>query len=187
MPPTSIPTGLRLIGALILPWWFRGRGREARRWLEACLAAAMDAPTPALAKALTWSRLLADFADGTPEPPDLEHELDEADRRQQRAVMLNLDAGDERAVAVARLQRSLTLARRALPGIASWTGQSSPRSSRPLRTSSNATATTSAPDRCTLHHRSRRIPGRWRHRPQRTVDPGGDQHARKCGDRFVQE
>src|SRR5262245_18412242 len=34
--------GLRLVGPLLLPWWFRSRARAARWWAEAALAAAVD-------------------------------------------------------------------------------------------------------------------------------------------------
>jgi hypothetical protein len=176
--------GLRLIGALILPWWFRSRGREARRWLEACLATAGDAPTPVLAKALTWSGLLADFNTGTKEPPDLEHELDEADRRQQRAVAISLDAGDERAVAVARLQRSLTLTRRALAGIAV----------DPAEVATLVAASAEFFERHGDHFSagSVRTIEAVGHLAAGDVERGARsattalEHARKCGDRFVQ-
>ena len=34
---------MQLIGALIVPWWFRGRRREIRQWVDAFLDAAGDA------------------------------------------------------------------------------------------------------------------------------------------------
>jgi predicted ATPase/DNA-binding SARP family transcriptional activator len=109
---------LRLIGALILPWWFRSRGREARQWVEAGLAAATHPPPQVLVKALTWSGLLADFGGVVDRPGGFEHELRLADERQRRAVTLGLENGDELALASARSQHSLTLTRRALAGIA---------------------------------------------------------------------
>ncbi|HEV7761227.1 MAG TPA: BTAD domain-containing putative transcriptional regulator, partial [Acidimicrobiales bacterium] len=113
-------TGLRLVGALALPWWFRSRGREARYWVEAGLAAvADDAPAAVRAKALTWSGLLADFrasAAGGDRPGGFETELDLAAERQRQAVALALATGDELAVASARSQLSLTLTRQAMAG-----------------------------------------------------------------------
>jgi len=111
-------TGLRIIGALVFAWWFRGRGREARHWMDLLLAAASDPPPRVLAKALTWSGLLADFGDGIERPGGFEHELDLADRRQRDAVALGLEAGDDLIVAYARSQHALTLTRRALAGLA---------------------------------------------------------------------
>jgi hypothetical protein len=105
--------GLRLIGALVLPWWFRSRGREARHWVEACLRAATDPPPAVLAKALTWSGLLADFGGESERAGGFEHELDLAEHRQRQALKLGLDAGDDIAVAYSRTQLSLTLTRRA--------------------------------------------------------------------------
>ena len=79
---TTRKPGLRLIGALILPWWFRGRGRDARRWVETFLASATGPPA-VLAKVLTWSGLLADFGGGTRRAGGFEEELELADRRQR--------------------------------------------------------------------------------------------------------
>jgi hypothetical protein len=109
--------GLRLIGALILPWWFRSRGREARQWVDAYLQLAPHAPPPVRTKALTWSGLLADFGSRRDQPGGFEQELDLADRRQREAVALSLTAGDELAVAYAQAQHALTLTRRRLAGI----------------------------------------------------------------------
>jgi predicted ATPase len=107
--------GVRLIGALVLPWWCRGRGRIARQWLEVLLAASTNPPPAALARALTWGGLLADFGGGA--NGDLEHELDLADRRQARAEVLGRELGEELVVASARSQRGLTLTRKALAGL----------------------------------------------------------------------
>ena len=109
--------GLRLIGALALPWWFRSRGRDARRWAETFLAAATGPPA-ALAKLLTWSGLLADFGGGGSWSGSFEQELELADRRQRQAVVIGEEMGDELVVAYGRAQRSLTLTRRALAGVA---------------------------------------------------------------------
>jgi predicted ATPase/DNA-binding SARP family transcriptional activator len=108
--------GLRLVGALILPWWFRGRGRDARRWVETLLALATG-PPEVLAKVLTWSGLLADFG-GMRRAGGFEEELELADRRQLSAAAIGIERGDELVVAYARSQRSLTLTRRVLAGFA---------------------------------------------------------------------
>jgi predicted ATPase/DNA-binding SARP family transcriptional activator len=110
--------GLRLIGALIVPWWFRGRRQEARHWVESCLAAARDAPPIVRAKALAWCGLLTDSGQWTEQAGGLEHDLDLADRRQREATVLALQAGDHSMLAYCRLQHALTLARRALAGVA---------------------------------------------------------------------
>jgi predicted ATPase len=110
--------GLRLIGALVLPWWCRSRGHEARSWVEAFLAAAVAPPLEALGKTLTWSGLLADFGGSPHHAGDLEHELELAARRQQQALTIGLELGDDLTVAYARSQRSLTLTRQALAGVA---------------------------------------------------------------------
>jgi predicted ATPase/DNA-binding SARP family transcriptional activator len=112
--PTS---ALRLIGALILPWWFRGRGREARQWVEACLDAVTDPDPGVLAKALTWSGLLADFDGRAERRGAFEAELHLADRRQRQAIELAIDSEDEQAIAYARSQCSLSLVRAALAGV----------------------------------------------------------------------
>jgi hypothetical protein len=103
---------------LVLPWWCRSRGHEARFWVEEFLAAAIAPPLDALGKVLTWSGLLADFGGGPHHLGGLEHELELADRRQQQAVAIGLELGDDLAVAYARSQRSLTLTRQALAGVA---------------------------------------------------------------------
>ena len=38
---------LRLVGELVLPWWFRGRRQEIREWVDAALAAAGRCDRPA--------------------------------------------------------------------------------------------------------------------------------------------
>lgn len=106
--------GLRLVAAIILPWWFRARGTEAREAVEACLAAADDPDPAVLAKALTWTGLLADVGRGSERPGGFEHELEVAAARQRRAEELYEAIGDERGVANARYQRALTLTRRGL-------------------------------------------------------------------------
>jgi predicted ATPase/DNA-binding SARP family transcriptional activator len=110
--------GLRLIGSLALPWWCRSRGHEARFWVETFLAAAVAPPLDALGKVLTWSGLLADFGGGPNHTGGLERELELAARRQQQALAIGLELGDDLAVAYARSQRSLTLTRQALAGVA---------------------------------------------------------------------
>jgi hypothetical protein len=109
-------TALRLVAALSLPWWFRGRGSEARARVDACLAAAGDGDGPALAGALLWCGLLADFADGEGREP-LVGELQRAERRQRRGLALALGHHDEATAARARSQLALNLIRRDLAGI----------------------------------------------------------------------
>ena len=92
---------MRMIGALIVPWWFRGRGRETRRWVEVCLATIDETTTvdPAVGAVLTWTGLLADFGDAD-EPGPLVDELYLARRRQVRAVIIADANGDDSAVGV---------------------------------------------------------------------------------------
>jgi hypothetical protein len=116
------PNGaLRLVGPLLLPWWFRSRGRAARWWAEAALAATepgdADAHASALAKTLTWVGLLADFGERSSEPGGFAPELERAEARQRRALELQLDVGDDVAVAYTRAFLALTLTRRALAGL----------------------------------------------------------------------
>jgi hypothetical protein len=89
------PNGaLRLIGALMLPWWFRGRRQESRYWAEAALAAAVD-PVPAFeARALGVCALNCDAVAWTAEPQPQEEQLALAEERARRALAL-AELGDD--------------------------------------------------------------------------------------------
>jgi hypothetical protein len=91
--------GLRLIGPLLLPWYFRSRGRAGRWWAEACLAAADEPDALALAKTFTWVGLLADFGERSSDSGGFPRELELAETRQRRALALQLDANDHVAAA----------------------------------------------------------------------------------------
>lgn len=105
--------GLRLIAAVALPWWFRGRGVEARRWLDELLGAGEDAPMAVRVGALTWSGLFADFGEaGRP----FAEELQRAEVRQREAVTAAAAIGDLQLLAHARSQLALTLTRQAIGG-----------------------------------------------------------------------
>jgi hypothetical protein len=106
--------GVRLIGALALPWWFRGRGHEARSWVERFVTA--EAPPRTRAAMLTWSGLLADFGGGA--RADLQAELLLAERRQREAIAIGTQRQDEQILTRARSQCSLTLTRQRLAGLA---------------------------------------------------------------------
>jgi predicted ATPase/DNA-binding SARP family transcriptional activator len=109
-------TGLRMVGALILPWWFRGRGQEARQWLDRYLADDSIPKSTARIKAMSWCGLLADFGGGPDQPGRLENDLELAEQRQREAVADGLAAGAAILVAYARLQLSVTLTRRLMAG-----------------------------------------------------------------------
>ncbi len=115
--------GLGLVGPLLLPWWFRSRGREACGWAEAALSAAGEPAGPvaaeAFAKTLTWVGLLADFGERSAEPGGFPRELALAEARQRRALGLQVEADDDRAAAYTRAFLALTLTRRAMAGLAS--------------------------------------------------------------------
>lgn len=110
--------GLRLIGALIVPWFARNRRQEARHWAEACLAATADAPPTVLALALAGVGFVPESGGWTGQRGELESELALAQSRQRRAIKLCTTAGDE--VLLARCQVFLlsTLARTAAARIA---------------------------------------------------------------------
>ena len=109
-------SGLRLIGALIQAWWFRGRHQEARHWVESCLTAATEA-TPAIrAKALAWSALLSDTGTWTERPGAIEDELIAAEARTREAVALLADHDDAHAVAETHMLLLMVVARRAVTG-----------------------------------------------------------------------
>jgi predicted ATPase/DNA-binding SARP family transcriptional activator len=116
---------LRLVGALLLAWWFRGRRHEARRWYEASLAAGTGTSPRVRARVLASSGLFAEprmtvagpaerSSDGI---SDLLHgELAVAEARQREALAICLDTGDDWDTAMTRLLLLATLARRASAG-----------------------------------------------------------------------
>jgi predicted ATPase/DNA-binding SARP family transcriptional activator len=111
-------SGLRLIAALLLPWWFRGRRHDARHWLDVCLANAPDASAPIRIKALGMSGLLADAGSRATRPGGLETELELAERRQREAIALGEGIGRPRATMYARLGLIITLIGRSIAGLA---------------------------------------------------------------------
>jgi predicted ATPase/class 3 adenylate cyclase len=84
---------LDMAGRLGRYWWVRGRVREGVGWLERALASVVATePTtdrPTLARALYWAGVLLDDA----------RRSDEARARLESALTLQLELGDERAVA----------------------------------------------------------------------------------------
>ncbi len=78
------PAGaLRLIGALLTPWWFRGRRPEMRHWTAACLRAAPDVPSLDRARALAYQGFISE-PDAHPVPGQIEDELGAAEQRRAR-------------------------------------------------------------------------------------------------------
>ena len=112
---------LRLVGAVLLPWWFRGRRQEARRWYEASLAAGVGAAPLRRARVLAASGLFAEphlsFAGtGGATGAQLHHELTIAEGRQREALAICIAAGDAWETASTQLLLLATLARRASAG-----------------------------------------------------------------------
>ncbi len=111
---------LRLVAALLRPWWFRGRRHDARLWLEASLAAGADAPPRLRAAVLAGSGLYAEppgpSAAGEALGAELHHELAIAERRQREALTIYLAAGDVLESARVKLLLLVTLGRRAAIG-----------------------------------------------------------------------
>jgi predicted ATPase/DNA-binding SARP family transcriptional activator len=121
-------TALRLIGALVMPWWFRGRRQESRHWVEAALAAADASPAAidpvALAKALSFSGLVCEAGGWTDDPvmpggpAGLDQQLALAEARQRRAIELGTGIGDAYVIASIKVLLVVTLARRVSAGVA---------------------------------------------------------------------
>jgi predicted ATPase/DNA-binding SARP family transcriptional activator len=109
--------GLRLIGSLILPWYYRGRRQESRHWAETFLDASVQPDPATLAKALAWCGFIAESSGWTGTPGGIEQELDLAERRQRRALELALGTGDRQLIADVRMLLPVTLTRRAVAGI----------------------------------------------------------------------
>ena len=103
--------GLRLIGSLILPWYYRGRRQESRHWAETFLDAAVEPDPATLAKALAWCGFIAESSGWTGTPGGIEQELDLAERRQRRALELALGTGDRQLIADLRMLLPVTLTR----------------------------------------------------------------------------
>ena len=97
----TIPTrALRLVGELVLPWWFRGRRQEIREWVDAALAAAGTVRRPAAHAC--WRG-----ADWSPSPvrrpearaTDPRAELALAEARGREALAIDEENGDAEATA----------------------------------------------------------------------------------------
>jgi predicted ATPase len=114
------PAGaLRLVGGVVLPWWFRGRLQETRHWVETSLAAGSDQSPILRARLLAACGLLAEPnkpAVGEETGNELHFSLITAEARQREAIAIYLAEGSEWDTATARLMLLSTLARRASAG-----------------------------------------------------------------------
>lgn len=110
-------TALQLIGALFLPWWFRGRRAELRQWSSACLATAPATPSLALARVLANVRFTAEPRRPITLPGELESASEIAERRQRRAVAMSAELGDDHVTAYCQfLLLATMMTRRASAG-----------------------------------------------------------------------
>lgn len=108
---------LRLVGALLLPWWLHDRGQEARHWADIHLAAPGDAPPAVVAKAAMWCGLLASSTGWQGRTGGIEHELTLAARHQRDALTYFQEVGDDAAEADCRLLLAFNIVRRAVAGM----------------------------------------------------------------------
>jgi predicted ATPase len=111
---SDVATGMQLVGALITPWWFRGRRREARQWVDAFLDAKGASSAAARARVLSWQTLLLDSRG---RPGGVEREVFGSEVRVKEAVALASTTDDDSLLAYARAMLALTLARRAMFGL----------------------------------------------------------------------
>jgi predicted ATPase/DNA-binding SARP family transcriptional activator len=111
-------SALRLIGDLILPWWFRGRRQEIREWSEAALAAADGRPSAARSQVLAMAGLVAEpgIKPGAHVATDLHDELLLAEHRQREALAFDQAGDDGFAIANDCLVLLATLTRQASIG-----------------------------------------------------------------------
>ena len=108
---------LRLVGELVLPWWFRGRRQEIREWVDAALAAAGTVRTPGRARVLAWSGLVAEpgpVIGGSAAAHRSELALAEA--RGREALTIDEENGDAEATAYDCLLLMSTLTRQTSMG-----------------------------------------------------------------------
>jgi hypothetical protein len=103
--------GMRILSALILPWWFRGRGREARQWLDRYLDVAPDLNWADHVKTATWSGLLADFGGGPDQSGRFETDTELAERRQTDAVATGVATRSTRSRSRTSSTRPFSLSR----------------------------------------------------------------------------
>ena len=110
------PAGaLRLLGALLTPWWFRGRRPEMRHWTAVCLTAAPDVPSLDRARVLAYQGFIAEPA-AHPVPGQVEDELEAAEGRQRAAVRIGEELSDPLTIASAQIRLMSTMTRRAAAG-----------------------------------------------------------------------
>ncbi|MET0324975.1 MAG: BTAD domain-containing putative transcriptional regulator, partial [Ilumatobacteraceae bacterium] len=111
---------LQLVGSVIMPWWFRGRRGETRRWIEASLAAGVDAAPELRARVLATGGLLAEptsptvLVDGA--GGAIHDELALAEQRQREALGLYLAGDNALDTAFAKLLLLATMLRQATAG-----------------------------------------------------------------------
>ncbi len=109
--------GLRLIAALLLPWWPHDRCQEARHWVDTHLASSAGAPAVTIAKAEAWCGLLADSTGWIDRSGGIEHEFALAAERQRRALSTYEQLGDDASAAYCRLLLAYNILRRNLAGM----------------------------------------------------------------------
>ncbi len=117
---------LRLAGALIRPWWFRGRRQEIREMATAALDAAGDRFPQLRAKVLANAALMAEPRHRGDGPPgtELHDDLVLAERDHREAIAIHAEhGGDPLEVAYAQLLLLATLTRRASLGESSRPGE----------------------------------------------------------------
>ena len=111
---------LQLVASVIMPWWFRGRRQEARQWIEASLAAGLDAAPALRARVMATGGLLAEPTSPTVVEDGaggaIHDELALAEARQRQALAIYLSGDDELDTAFARLLLLATLTRQASAG-----------------------------------------------------------------------
>jgi predicted ATPase len=111
---------LQLVASVIMPWWFRGRRRETRQWIEASLAAGRDAPPALQARVMATGGLLAEPTSPTVVEDGaggaIHDELALAEARQRRALEIYGGGDDVLDTAFARLLLLATLTRQASAG-----------------------------------------------------------------------
>jgi predicted ATPase/DNA-binding SARP family transcriptional activator len=108
---------LRLIAALTLAWWMRGRRRETRGWIEACLDADGGDEPRLRARVLARSGLVAEPASvRDPARADLHAVLLTAEERLRAAIGISTGLGAESDAAFAKLLLLMTLCRGAPAG-----------------------------------------------------------------------
>jgi hypothetical protein len=106
--------GLRLLGPLLLAWYFRGRSREARHWIEVLLAADDGSDPPARAMVLAWGGLVAESGTWTEQPQRIKLELLQPDSRAREALVADAGWSDQPGHIEVELRRAEARAREAI-------------------------------------------------------------------------